>query len=187
MNFKDKVEVVYGIDPDPDIKQNSYLDNAAVGNGESLPYEENTFDVVISDNVLEHLVNPEKVFKEVHRVLKPGGYYLFKTPNKYHYMPLIARLTPHFFHEWINERRGRESKDTFPTQYLANSRSDINKLANCSKFNVDSIKLYEKRPEYLRFSPPTYIAGFLYERLVNSFYFLEGYRVLLVGILKKPG
>jgi ubiquinone/menaquinone biosynthesis C-methylase UbiE len=124
MNFKDKVEVVYGIDPDPDIKQNSYLDNAAVGNGESLPYEENTFDVVISDNVLEHLVNPEKVFKEVHRVLKPGGYYLFKTPNKYHYMPLIARLTPHFFHEWINERRGRESKDTFPTQYLANSRSD---------------------------------------------------------------
>ncbi|MEI2780661.1 MAG: hypothetical protein V9H25_05130 [Candidatus Competibacter sp.] len=42
------------------------------------------------------------VFREVARVLKRGGVFLFKTPNKTHYMPTIARLTPHRFHQFVN-------------------------------------------------------------------------------------
>ncbi|MCC5815596.1 MAG: class I SAM-dependent methyltransferase, partial [Leptospira sp.] len=41
--------------------------------GEEIPFENNTFDVVYSTNVLEHVNEPEKVLSEILRVLKPGG------------------------------------------------------------------------------------------------------------------
>lgn len=38
-----------------------------------LPFKSNAFDVVICMNVLEHVVNPNKIMEEIKRVLKPGG------------------------------------------------------------------------------------------------------------------
>jgi ubiquinone/menaquinone biosynthesis C-methylase UbiE len=51
------------------------LDPARIFNarGESLPFADESFDVVYSANVLEHTENPEKVLEEAIRVLKPGG------------------------------------------------------------------------------------------------------------------
>ena len=40
---------------------------------EKLPYKDNTFDVVFSSFVFEHLVNPQYTLKEMYRVLKKGG------------------------------------------------------------------------------------------------------------------
>jgi hypothetical protein len=54
-------------------------------------------------------------------VLKPTGILLFKTPNALHYMPLIARMTPHGFHRFVNKLRGRATIDTFPTRYRVNT------------------------------------------------------------------
>ena len=98
-------------------------------NASSIPYDSETFDVVFADNVMEHLSEPEKVFQEIYRVLKPGGVVLFKTPNRSHYMPLIARLTPLRFHKFINQFRGRKAEDTFHTYYLSNSLMQVAKLA----------------------------------------------------------
>lgn len=186
MDFRDSVKTIYGIDPDKSIDSNPYLDKSFIGTGGSMPFNDETFDVVISDNVLEHLVKPSKVFKEVKRVLKPGGLFLFKTPNKNHYMPLVARLTPHSFHQWINKRRGRPKSDTFPTYYLANSKGDIQQLTEQSGLKIGKIKFFEGRPEYLRFSLPTYLLGWLYERIVNKFKALKKFRILMMGVLEKP-
>jgi len=40
---------------------------------QNLPFNENTFDFVISDQVIEHLEDPQKAVNESHRVLKQGG------------------------------------------------------------------------------------------------------------------
>jgi len=40
---------------------------------QNLPFEEAEFDVVISDQVLEHLPNPKRAIEESFRVLRPGG------------------------------------------------------------------------------------------------------------------
>ncbi len=44
-----------------------------LGEAEALPFEEESFDVVISNGVIDLLPDKDSVFREVHRVLAPGG------------------------------------------------------------------------------------------------------------------
>jgi SAM-dependent methyltransferase len=186
MNFRGLARKVCGIDLDPRVADNPLLDEGRVANAESIPYGNDNFDVAIADNVLEHLEAPVTVFKEVARVLVPGGLFLFKTPNKWHYMPTIARLTPHGFHQFVNRLRGRADPDTFPTRYRANSRQAIRRLALQSGFQLQSTERIEGRPEYLRMFAPTDVFGTAYERFVNASECLAPFRILLIGILRKP-
>ena len=50
---------------------------------ETLPYEAESFEVVLSFDLFEHVAAIDKHISEVSRVLRPGGYYLFQTPNKF--------------------------------------------------------------------------------------------------------
>jgi ubiquinone/menaquinone biosynthesis C-methylase UbiE len=50
---------------------------------EALPYKNESFDVVLSFDLFEHIMKVDKHLSEVWRVLRKGGHYLFETPNKY--------------------------------------------------------------------------------------------------------
>jgi SAM-dependent methyltransferase len=57
-----------------------------------LPYEDESFDAVLSMGVLEHVTNPEASLSEIHRVLTPGGaLWIYKLPNRYSYLEWVAR------------------------------------------------------------------------------------------------
>lgn len=47
----------------------------------SLPYEDNSFDLVISSEVIEHVLVPDRILTEAYRVLKDGGKFILTTPN----------------------------------------------------------------------------------------------------------
>jgi len=185
MNFKGYGKKICGIDLDPRVESNPFLDEGKVADANKIPYPDESFDLIFSDNVMEHLDQPVLIFKEVKRVLKPGGLFLIKTPNKYHYVPTISRITPHSFHQFVNKLRGRDEEDTFPTHYLANSHSTLSNLAKSSGLKIESLDLIEGRPEYLRGIWPAYLLGILYERTVNAFGFLKSFRVILVGCFRK--
>ena len=48
-----------------------------------IPFEENTFDVVICNHVLEHVDDADKVMKDFYRVMKSGGWGIFQVPIDY--------------------------------------------------------------------------------------------------------
>lgn len=48
---------------------------------EKIPFNDNSFDIVYTKSFVEHFYHPEKIFKEIFRVLKPGGKIITLTPH----------------------------------------------------------------------------------------------------------
>jgi SAM-dependent methyltransferase len=48
--------------------------------GKHFPFDDNSFDSVLSTQVLEHVPNPMEILNEIARVLKPGGYVMVSVP-----------------------------------------------------------------------------------------------------------
>jgi SAM-dependent methyltransferase len=62
-----------------------------------LPLKDESFDIVISNQVIEHLHKTDQFIKETYRVLKPGGTAIVSTPNLaalYHIISLILGWQP---------------------------------------------------------------------------------------------
>lgn len=51
------------------------------GYAENIPYKDRRFDIIIMEDVLEHVTDPEKVFQECYRVLKTNGVIIVKFPS----------------------------------------------------------------------------------------------------------
>lgn len=49
--------------------------------GMNLPFATGSFDLVLTSEVIEHILEPEKMMREIHRVLVPGGAVVVTTPN----------------------------------------------------------------------------------------------------------
>lgn len=187
MNFRGRAGHVAGIDPEPAVMQNPFLDEAAVFDVTTnrIPHADARFDVVFADNVMEHVADPVQALNEIRRVLKPGGRFLAKTPNKWHYMPTIARATPTWFHRFYNRLRGRSVVDTFPTLYRCNTAAAVRANAAAAGLVVRRIEHIEGRPEYLRLFALTYAVGMAYERLVNANSSLAPLRCVLIFELER--
>jgi len=56
-----------------------------LGHAESIPFSDNSFDCLIIDQVLEHLIEPIQAFKEARRVLREGGYFCVAVPDASRY------------------------------------------------------------------------------------------------------
>jgi SAM-dependent methyltransferase len=67
-------------------------DNISVGTllNLQLPYEDNSFDLVVSDQVFEHVQDQVRVFQELYRITRPGGHGLHIIPARY--MPLEGHI-----------------------------------------------------------------------------------------------
>ena len=76
----------YGLDISIDAlslaKTHSSKTMFSIGSAEGkIPYQDKTFDIVISCDVLEHLQNPLSLLQEIDRILKPDGMALLSMPN----------------------------------------------------------------------------------------------------------
>ena len=71
-----------GIDADRGaLEKHNLFTRRVEGNGETLPFGDGSFDLITANMVLEHVRDPASLFKEVARVLGPGGLFLIHTPN----------------------------------------------------------------------------------------------------------
>ena len=95
--------------------------------GAPLPFEDGSFEVIVADNVFEHIDDPGFVAAEFDRVLVPGGYICARTPNKYGYVALMARAIPRRLQAaaLFRAQPDRKVEDVFPTVYKLNTVRDI--------------------------------------------------------------
>jgi SAM-dependent methyltransferase len=64
----------------PDVAPGELKYNIRCENLEQLTFADNSFDIIITQDVFEHILNPDKGFKEINRVLKAGGAHIFTIP-----------------------------------------------------------------------------------------------------------
>jgi SAM-dependent methyltransferase len=156
------------------------------GDLNALPFKDETFDMIISMSVIEHLLDPEHTFLEFSRVLKPGGFIILQTPNKYDYVSVASRLTPFRFHQWLLPKiQDRKPEEAFPTFYRANTKRKLNDLLNQGELILRKLEFFNQYPAYLMFSPFVFRMGILYERLTSRFEVLSQLRGWILAIAQK--
>jgi ubiquinone/menaquinone biosynthesis C-methylase UbiE len=100
------VKSIIGIDPEPwarwfelqKVNPNLQFLSESI---ENLSCSDNSTDMVVCNQVYEHISNPQSLIAEIYRILKPGGYCYFAGPN------LLFPIEPHIylpFLHWLPRR-----------------------------------------------------------------------------------
>jgi SAM-dependent methyltransferase len=147
--LKGSVLRVVGCDVDGAVMINRAVDSAIVVKPEEpLPLANGSIDLVIADYVFEHVEHPAQLAAELHRVLKPGGWICARTPTRWNYVALCARLVKNVSHARVLKyaQPERKPQDVFPTWYRLNARRQIRRAF--SQGFDDHSYLYSNEPQY---------------------------------------
>lgn len=140
-----------------------------VGDLAALPFRDESFDVIVSRSVVEHLEQPLAVFTELRRILRPGGRIVLATPNKYYYSCLVAGLIPYAWKDgFMRWAFGGEGYDHFPVFYRANSRVALRRIADRAGLRITHLQAIRHFPFYFLFSPLLFRIGMLYDWLITG-------------------
>jgi SAM-dependent methyltransferase len=121
----ERCEFLFGIDPDPNIRDNALVDERFEGIVEDC-VTEHRFDLITLRMVAEHIVDPERSVAKLAELTRPGGLVVIYTPNKWAPVSIVAALVPNQFHYSIKRIFwGGEERDTFPTAFKMNTRETL--------------------------------------------------------------
>lgn len=136
------VKFLIGVDVDERIQDHPLLTHRVKGLGGSLPFRAETFDLVTANMVVEHIKEPGPFLADIARVLRPGGRFLFHTPNHRYWVIFLADMAPDWVKKpviWALERRSED--DVFPTYYQMNTPERIARLAKYAGLEISELKM----------------------------------------------
>lgn len=116
-----------GIDPavHPGLRRTKGVHFAAA-RLERLPFRDGAFTLVTLNTVVEHLADPPAAFREIRRVLTPGGHLLIHTTNRHSPLILAGKLVPSRVRRALFTRFfGASDADVFPALHRANTRAAL--------------------------------------------------------------
>ena len=148
-----------------------------------LPFADESFDLVVSSWVLEHLPYPDHTFREVARILRPEGRFVFLTPNSHHPIPrfsqLLARLTTAQV-TLVAKAYRRAPEDAFPVHYRANTFNALSRLATQAGLRLVQIELVDD-PSYFAWNELSFALSVFLEKMLPA-----TWKVHIVGEYIKP-
>lgn len=168
---------VYGLDLSPIrvLKNRKKLRNIEFGYAEEIPFEDNFFDIVIAQEVLEHVLDLKKTLGEIKRVLKNNGETYIQVPCKNYtesnnHLRLFSIETLNF---WVNKYL--KVKDIQIVPYKTN-RAENNIFLSAIKndkidvefYLMDSFEIYQYLPIYSALINKGYDAKFVCEPPENN-------------------
>lgn len=182
--FKERIGSLIGVDVSKELlEKNMVVDQKIYADLEKIPMPDNSVDMIVSEFVLEHLEYPEKVFKELYRILKPGGSFIFLTPNRYNPVMMMSGILPHFIHDWFRDRILKKGEETHKTFYRANSYKRVVELLVNAGFTVGKVER-AGNPEYVGIMPALMWPAMLFERIIDN-KLLDRFKMYLIGEYKK--
>jgi SAM-dependent methyltransferase len=107
------------------------------GVAEMLPFPDDSFDLVVLDNVLEHVQDRDRTLAEIHRVLRPGGILYLVTPKPFalyslwsdpHYSMAGLVLLPRPLQVWYFERMRGGGKGNYGVGVIPTRRGVLRML-----------------------------------------------------------
>ncbi|MBN1165336.1 MAG: class I SAM-dependent methyltransferase, partial [Candidatus Krumholzibacteriota bacterium] len=97
------------------------MDIAILGDLRAVPLESNSYDVIFSSYVLEHINGAERVMENFIRWLKPNGILILRIPNRDSARGFLTRISPFWFHVFYKKHvqglkdAGKPGHAPFPT------------------------------------------------------------------------
>ncbi len=143
--FEGHVDQYFGIDIEKETHDHSNEDVNLIFDGETLPFEDGSFDSAVTFQVLEHVFAPDRFVSELRRVLRPGGALLLTAPFIWeeHEQPLDYGRYTSFGLRHLLEKNG------FEVASLDKVGQGL--LAVVQVFNADWYSVTARvRPEWLR-------------------------------------
>lgn len=179
---REHIKEAIGVDTKPEYaKKNISMDKIIYANLEDIPLADNSIDAIISLWVMEHLKNPQQAFQEFHRILKPGGMFLFVAPNK-NFIPLrlMSLIKSGNINRLLNKILfDRDADDIFTAYYRANTLKAIKEHLHNLFEEVELRLNYD--PAYTSFNSLTFhISNYL-----DKFLKVPGTKAHIIGIYKK--
>ncbi len=114
-----------------------------IGDIMEIPYGDKTFDVVTAIEVIEHIDNPPKAFREISRVLKDKGTFVMSTPtNNWLFTSVWFFWEKTFGREWHHTHLVDYNKNEWLELIKKSGRFRIKKVLN--HWNVNMIVEMEK-------------------------------------------
>ena len=121
-------------------------------NGLNLPFKNDSFDVVLSFQVIEH-IEPKNILlflSEIKRVLKPGGVFLLSTPNsRIRLLPFQKPWNPEHTKEYKDEELKKLLSRVFPrVKVYGLCASDEIQAIECNRVRQNPFEIYIRSPFY---------------------------------------
>jgi ubiquinone/menaquinone biosynthesis C-methylase UbiE len=182
-----KCRRIFGIDYDLySLRNHRGIADRVRGDIQRLPFKDQSFDLVTANVVVEHVEDPKALLVEVLRVLKPGGFFLFHTPNLLSYGTLSTYLIPPALKaKAAYVLQGRKEEDVFPTHYRLNTSKAVKAMAQETGFTVFALMFLESSAQTVMLGPVVIIELLLIRMLRLNH--LQGFRTNLVVALQKKG
>ncbi len=181
------VPLVVGIDYDLEaLRKHKTIRNALRADIGALPFQGGSFDLVTANMVVEHLDDPVLQFREIARVLKPGGVFLFHTPNLRSYVTQVSRLLPDSLKKTLARMlEERVEEDVYPTHYRANTDVAIRDTAAQAGLDVAAMHFTMSTPVFATV-PLLAAVELVYLRQLMRRPKLTPYRQTLICALRRP-
>lgn len=179
---------LWGIDPDPTAAENPHLESfTLLTDDPNWQIPSGTVDLAVARYVLEHVADPNSFLRNLSRVLKPGGKFLFLTPNRWHPAMIASHWLPYGVKQRILALTKRaDPHDVFPTCYLLNSAAALKPAAQRCGLEISDLQTREIQPcGYLDFSVLGYFASYAYFALMRATGLQRFFGMTMTGVLTK--
>lgn len=168
--IKGKVEKVIAVDVDIAVLKNRASDEQIhLQHGSELDSLQGTVDLVSADYVLEHIEDAKLFVEQIQGALKNGGWFCARTPHKFSYVAIFARLIRNGLHTKYLKfiQPSRKDIDVFPTAYNLNSLQDVK---NAFSGWENRSFIFRSDPAYFFGSKTVYRLQSLLHRVMPSFF-----------------